>query len=486
MIVIVSWMALWTIWPSLCIGNVSIDVAENVAWGQNFDWGYDKNPYFGAWLSYSLFRMLPIGVAEYFFYLMSQLAVATGLFAVYALARDIFSRRFPAFLIVPLAFLIPFFGHSSCEFNDDVLCIALYGLTALFFYRGVRRNTPGMWIAAGICAGLALMTKYLAGVLLLPLGLLLLLAPEGRACWKKPWIYLGGAFFALLVIPNVIWLLRHDFIAIHYAFRRADLQNAEPTLAANIELCLDVWTDFIERMILPVLALLIFRRGKPIVHSGFDRAVVWVAALAPTLLSSLFALVCGGNVLVSWTTPYYVFSTLWIVMLYRPVSGVRSIRIFATFMAAAVLLMVLIFGYEFTYRRPYLKRSCPHNVFPGRRIAEAMTAEWRRSFGTPCPYVIGDRKTSCNMCYYSADHPEAFFDHDVRLSPWISVDAVRRRGAVVIWRSDAPPEYLKLYPAHFKLPDLEYDREIPAWVRRLFKRRPAPVRVHAAIIPPAP
>ena len=51
------WMVLWIVWFSLCIGNVGIDVAENIAWGQNFDWGYDKNPYFGAWFSYAIFRL---------------------------------------------------------------------------------------------------------------------------------------------------------------------------------------------------------------------------------------------------------------------------------------------------------------------------------------------------------------------------------------------------------------------------------------------
>jgi len=91
------------------------------------------------------------------------------------------------------------------------------------------------------------------------------------------------------------------------------------------------------------------------------------------------------------------------------------------------------------------------------------------------------------MCYYSADHPLAFFDHDVRLSPWISPADVKRRGAVVIWKLKAPrPRYLKNYPGYLRLPDVEYDRAVPMWIQRLFGRRPAPARVHAAIIPPAP
>ncbi|MBR4662684.1 MAG: glycosyltransferase family 39 protein [Lentisphaeria bacterium] len=101
------WMVLWIVCFSLCIGNAGIDVAENIAWGQNFDWGYDKNPYFGAWLSYAVYRLFHGSLGEYVFYFMSQLSAMLGLFAVYLLAGDIFKSRFAAFLVVPLAFLIP-------------------------------------------------------------------------------------------------------------------------------------------------------------------------------------------------------------------------------------------------------------------------------------------------------------------------------------------------------------------------------------------
>ena len=45
------------------------------------------------------------------------------------------------------------------------------------------------WLGAGLFAGLALMTKYLAGALLLPLGLMLFFTPEGRKSWKRPGPY---------------------------------------------------------------------------------------------------------------------------------------------------------------------------------------------------------------------------------------------------------------------------------------------------------
>ena len=68
LLLLVFWLALWTTWQLLCISNAANDVAENIAWGQNFDWGYDKNPYFGAWVSYAVFRLFHGIFGEYIFF----------------------------------------------------------------------------------------------------------------------------------------------------------------------------------------------------------------------------------------------------------------------------------------------------------------------------------------------------------------------------------------------------------------------------------
>jgi len=480
-----GWMVLWTLVPSLCLGNVSVDIAENIAWGQNFDWGYDKNPYFGAWLSFAVFKVIPTSIAEYVFYWMSQLAVLIGLFSVYLIAREIFEDRFRAFITVALALLIPSFSNAASEFNDDVISIALYGLTALFFLRGVKRNDRGSWLAFGLCAGLAMMTKYLAGVLLLPLGILLLATAEGRKCLKKPWIYLGGALCILLILPNVVWLFRHDFIAITYACGRAELDQPR-TMGIRLENFRDTWEYFFYRLILPVLALLIFRRGgRRHEKFGFEQWFVLTVAIAPTLLSSLFALATGGRVMTPWTIPYYLFVTLPLVMFYRPCPGRRSLRVFTWFMTTAAVMMVLVFGYGHLYKHLYRrKKHCNHNVYPGREIAARLTAEWHRRFDRPCPYVIGRRKHACNMCYYSPDHPRGFFEHDLRQSPWIDPADVRKKGAIILWHDGQTPSCLKEYAPHLIYLDrITFYRAVPLWLRHWAPAPPTYV-IRAVLIPP--
>ena len=483
--VLVGWMILWTLIPSLCLANVSVDIAENVAWGQNFDWGYDKNPYFGAWFSFAVFKIVPTSIAEYVFYWLSQLSVLIGLYAVYLIGREIFADRFSAFIAAVSALLIPSFSHSACEFNDDILCIALYGLTALFYLRGVKRNDRGNWLAFGVCAGLAMMTKYLAGVLLLPLAILLFATPEGRKCLKKPWVYLGAAVCILLILPNVVWLIRHDFVAVNYAFGRAELDQP-CTWGVRLENFWDTWKYFIYRLIPPILALLIFRRGgKRSGKFGFEQWFVLTVAIAPTALSSLFALTTGGRVMIPWTIPYYLFVILPLVMFYRPAPGKRSLRVFTGFMATAAILTILIFGYEHLYRHLYRqKKHCNHNVYPGREVAAILTAEWHRRFDRPCRYVIGRRKQACNMCYYSPDHPRGFFEHDLRQSPWIDPADVRKQGAIILWHGEGIPSCLKEYGSRpIYLDKLELRRVAPWWMRSWAPVPPKYV-IRAVLLPP--
>ncbi len=478
--ILFAWLILWTVWPSLCIGNVSIDVAENIAWGDNFQFGYDKNPYFGAWLSYAVFRIWP---SEYVFYLMSQIAATLGLAAVYLLTFEATESRFAAFVAGLSAMLIPFFSHSACEFNDDVMSIALWGWSALCFYRAVKRDSLRSWLAAGLFAGLALMTKYLAGALLLPLGLLLLTTSEGRKCWKRPGMYLAGAVFLVLVLPNVIWLCKHNFIAISYACDRARLDTPTGFLT-RLGFVLDTVKQFVSRLILPLAALLIFRRSPKTVPDRFGWKLILSAALGPFILSILFILVTGGEVLTPWITPYFVFATPLLVLWYRPLPERRTFKCFAALMIVAVAIFIFAFGFEYLHKRPYWRKGVTYNVWPGRVGADTVTRQWRERFKTPLPYVIGDRTVTCNVSFYSSDRPTSFFDHLVELSPWVDPDDVQRRGAVVLWTQD-PPHYLKKYyeGRMVMLPDIVAERAGVRWYRRLA----GPLRtvtVHAAFLPP--
>ena len=479
LLLLFCWLALWTLLPSAYIGNIPIDVAENIAWGQNFQFGYDKNPYFGAWLTYAVFRLCP---HDWVFYLMSQLAVFLGVSAAYRLTCEVTRSNFAAFVAGVSTLLIPFFSHSANEFNDDVMSIALWGLTALHFYRAVRRGTVGEWLAAGAFAGLALMTKYLAGALLFPLGMLLFVTPEGRKCWKKPGLYLGAAVFLLFVAPNVVWLFKNDFIAIRYALGRAKLDESVKW-SRHFIYPAELVRDFFSRFLPSIAAVLVFRRSCRRVADRFGRAFMWCAGAGPFVLSFLFSLLTGGDVLTSWLTPYFVFAAPLLVAEYRPLPGKRQFRLFVGIFILTLVLTTAFFAYEYLIRRPYLKNNGGFNVYPGRKIAAELTKRWHERFRRPVPYVIGNRTASCYMIYHSPDRPRTFFDHDTALAPFIDPVDVAKRGAVVIWQDEDPP-YLKHYAGRLsKKMTLSYERAVPRWLCAV-AGAPRKVTVYAIFIAP--
>lgn len=476
-----GWLILWTLLPSLCVGNCFIDVSENVAWGQHFQFGYDKNPYFAPWLTYWVYRLIPF---EFVSFLLSQLSVLLALVSIWHLGQAIFKNSFQALLAVLLILLIPYHSHSACEFNDDVIEIGLWALFLLFFHRAVAKQRIGDWLMVGVVAGLAFMTKYLGAALFLSLGLLLVFTIQGRSSWRKPGIYLAGVIFLVLVLPNIIWLIRNDFIAFRYALERAKLDQKILFLNHLVQ-PLELLFDFACKLILPfAAALLFFRRGRDKRVSKFDFAFLSLAMFGPLALSVLFAAVTGGKVISSWTTPYYVGAGMFIVMLIRPEFSCLRFKYFLRFFGLLTLIFAVAFSYEYLFKRPYWRKRVTYDTYPGKASAEILTSEWRKRYHRPLKYVIGMRREACNMTFYSPDMPAAFFDGDVRLSQWIDPVQVEREGAVLVWPADKEPDFVEMYRDKLIfLPDLELNRAVAPWFGAIVGKTPA-FSLKAAFLPP--
>ncbi len=70
--------------------------------------------------------------------------------------------------------------------------------------RLVRTGRPGWWLGAGLCAGLALDSKYTAGLLGAAILAWLLAVPEARR-WLACWQLWAGGVMALAVFAPVVW-----------------------------------------------------------------------------------------------------------------------------------------------------------------------------------------------------------------------------------------------------------------------------------------
>jgi 4-amino-4-deoxy-L-arabinose transferase-like glycosyltransferase len=91
-------------------------------------------------------------------------------------------------------------------------------LWALARYWQDRR--PGWWLAAGLAAGLAVLSKY-SGLFLAPGVLLWLLAvPGGRAELRRPWPWAAAVLAGLVFAANVAWNAQHHWLTFAKQFGR--------------------------------------------------------------------------------------------------------------------------------------------------------------------------------------------------------------------------------------------------------------------------
>jgi 4-amino-4-deoxy-L-arabinose transferase-like glycosyltransferase len=88
----------------------------------------------------------------------------------------------------------------------------------------VRLNesgNPRWWLAAGLFAGLALLSKFTA-IMLLPAVVAFVLVPDWRRRWLlSPYPWAAALIAAIVFSPVVIWNVQHDFASFRFQFVRA-------------------------------------------------------------------------------------------------------------------------------------------------------------------------------------------------------------------------------------------------------------------------
>lgn len=155
------------------------------------------------------------------------LAVFTTL-AVYVLCNDLFPGTRAGWRAALLYSLIPICDLNGMFFSPDNSLALFTVLTWLFFWRAANRpDSLPQWIAAGVFAGLSLLSKFHAWVLLPPLYLFLIISPAHRPALKRigPWL---AMIIALAVLsPNLIWNARNDWMNYAFQWQRSDLPEYE-------------------------------------------------------------------------------------------------------------------------------------------------------------------------------------------------------------------------------------------------------------------
>ena len=106
----------------------------------------------------------------------------------------------------------------------------------------------------------------------------------------------------------------------------------------------------------------------------------------------------------------------------------RIVLIWAIVFAGLALAFIGNYGvlpnYDHRYRAEF---------FPGDELGRELSQRYRASTGQPLAYVIGGLWVGGNVEHYAPEQPRLLIDGRPSRAPWIDLNDLRARGAVVVW-----------------------------------------------------
>lgn len=284
--------------------GLGVDESYMVAAGRSLSLGYFDHPPAAWWLSWAAAHLagteIPVVVRLPFialFALSTWLTARLGTLIggpVTGFWAAVLLNLSPVFGITTATWVLPD-GPLDCALLAAALCL-LHALPA----RG--QAATAWWAAAGVCAGLAMFSKYSAALTILGAGGFLLVSPHHRHWLLRPQPYLAALLALLVFAPVLAWNAGHHWASFAFQGERATGLRFHPlapfaTWAGEALFVLPwIW--------LPMIVLWIngLRRGP----ADWRRYLLCWLAAPPILLFSLIAAWSGQRVLFHWAAPGYL------------------------------------------------------------------------------------------------------------------------------------------------------------------------------------
>ncbi len=281
--------------------GLGIDESYMVAAGRKLQLSYFDHPPIAWWMAWAAAHLTgsesPIVVRLPF---IALFAVTT--FLMYRLTSALFSPDAGLWAAVVLN-LAPLFGISSASWvlPDGPLLAALLGAAGCLVaaLRSDRRSAWGWWLGTGVCAGLALCSKYSAVLTMVGAAGYLLTEPIGRRWLARPQPYAAGLVGLAIFFPVFIWNAENDWVSFLFQAGRAEgafhaLGPIATLAGAAVFLLPWIWATLV------ACGWLALRRGP----SDRERWLSVCLAAPPLIVFTAVSL--RGNVLFHWAAPGYL------------------------------------------------------------------------------------------------------------------------------------------------------------------------------------
>jgi len=425
----------YTLWVTLAIKlalaaalPLTSDEAYFFLWGLTPDWGfYDHPPMVGWWLA----GLLPFGDALWWLRMPAILLSAIiGLGIVYLLRdrdEDLAWQTGALYLVAPMSML-------SALITTDTPLILFIFLTGASFYLAIRREQFAWFILAGLFLGLALLSKYFAGLMAIALAAYLPFAQHRLRVFSGLVVMalVSGALFAI----NIYWNYGHCWDNFLFNFINRN-QDPVPWYTPLIYL---VTLGYV---LTPPVAWYLIRRRSEGPMPQPDTRLFLVLNIVPFGLLGLLSI--GKIVGLHWLLGFYAFSFILLALQ----SGADAIRKSWHFnIGFSLLHLIVVFGIVLT---PW--HLLPLSPEKQKAITDAIHGDWVWAELEP---LARDRAVfthsyagAAEMAYHARRHIGVFGEgsyharQDDRLTDFAALDG--RDFLIYLNRHHEPETYLPYF-----------------------------------------
>jgi 4-amino-4-deoxy-L-arabinose transferase-like glycosyltransferase len=185
----------------------TLDDAHSLAWGYV---AYPPVTPFLARVALSLFGPSLTGLRFFAALAQGVVLVLTGL-----MTRHLGGGR-QAQIVAALAAAIGGVAFSAGALFQYVTFDYLFWVAAAYFVVRLLASENARWcLALGAVIGVGMLTKYTMAFLVVGIAAGFLFTPARRYLWS-PWLWCGIAVALIIVLPNLLWQIRHHFVTLDF------------------------------------------------------------------------------------------------------------------------------------------------------------------------------------------------------------------------------------------------------------------------------
>ena len=395
-------LIIWTLVPYFSNKNLPLDVIEALAWGQDFDLGYNKHPPLSAWIPGLLFKIF--GNKDWVYYLLSQIFIVISFVFLWKLSSFFLKKKSQILLSVLTIEGIAFYTFETPQFNVNICQIPLWIGTIYFFIKSIKNNKIADWIFLGTFSALGFLTKYIFAYLLISLFFYLIYIFFIRKKINFNFLYTVLIFF-LITAPHFQWLIRNDFTTIYYALKRGGLNefNIYNHLLNPFKFLINQIS-----ILLPFLLLIYLLIKKIKIKLPFDNQkfiFLLFSFLLPFFLILITSMVTGSRIRTMWMIPFYSLVGVFFIFLYQDSINLNKLKSFNILLIIFLIISPTLYSLRSIY-------NDSRTGYEGKKIALQIEKEWKTISKDEISNVGFSEWYAGNLSYHLSNRPKVFLEEN--------------------------------------------------------------------------